>query len=593
MSRSGRPRRVFFAGLVLLAALLGGTAVAAVPAPDDQAQLLKRADSIKTSNHAEFTDLLQRLDRDATKLSSEQQWYLRYLDAWQAAYIGDYETATSLSNAVMDQSTDITLRFRAGATLVNMLGIGHHYEEAFARLSQMLDQLPQVVDKDARFQGLAEATQLYIEAGQYDLASGYADQLLAESPTGEGTCKSSYLALDARYRSGKLQTIDQQFQDGIDVCVKAGETLFANGIRADMASFDIQRGRTADAIKLLQGNYSDVQRARYQSLISQFDALLAQAYWKEGEITLTKQFALGAIDSSIKNEYTESLANAYQLLYLLEKQQGDPGAALAWHEKYMAADKGYLNELSAKALAYQAIKQQVLAKKLQIDTLNKQNQILQLQHALGKKAAETSRLYVTLLLTVLAFIALWAYRIKRSQLRFMRLARRDGLTGIFNRKHFISAAEQQLQYCQKSARHACLVLIDLDHFKLVNDTHGHAVGDRVLKRAVDACQAHLRSTDVFGRLGGEEFGILLPECTLAQVNYRAEQLRAAVAAVSGGDEAVVIPVSASFGVAATIRSGYELRQLLIHADSALYRSKREGRNRVSVCDSVEDCRKTS
>ena len=270
------------------------------------------------------------------------------------------------------------------------------------------------------------------------------------------------------------------------------------------------------------------------------------------------------------------------MLYLISKQQGDLDAALTYHEKYVAADKGYLNDVSAKALAYQTVKQQVLAKKQQIDTLNKQNQILTLQQTLAKKATETSRLYIVLLLVVLASIALWTYKIKRSQLRFMKLARRDGLTGIFNRQHFVNEAELQLQYCQRSTRHACLVLIDLDHFKAVNDTHGHAVGDRVLKRAVDTCQMHLRSTDIFGRLGGEEFGILLPECTLEQALGRAEQIRQAVAAVASGEDAPGIPVSASFGIASVMHSGYELRQLLVHADEALYRAKREGRNRVSV-----------
>ncbi len=99
----------------------------------------------------------------------------------------------------------------------------------------------------------------------------------------------------------------------------------------------------------------------------------------------------------------------------------------------------------------------MLAKKLQIDTLNKQNQILTLQQELNKKAVEASRLYIVLLLLVLASIALWAYRVKRSQLRFMKLARRDGLTGIFNRQHFVNEAERQLQYCRNSARDACVV----------------------------------------------------------------------------------------------------------------------------------------
>jgi diguanylate cyclase (GGDEF)-like protein len=193
-------------------------------------------------------------------------------------------------------------------------------------------------------------------------------------------------------------------------------------------------------------------------------------------------------------------------------------------------------------------------------------------------------LYIALLLLVLAFIALWAYRVKRSQLRFMRLARRDGLTGIFNRQHFVNEAERHLQYCKKSARDACLVLIDLDHFKVVNDTHGHAVGDRVLKRAVAACQAHLRSTDVFGRLGGEEFGMLLPECELDQVLERVEEIRVAVALVSADQDVSGAPVSASFGVATAARSGYELRQLMSDADEALYRAKHEGRNRVSLSE---------
>jgi diguanylate cyclase (GGDEF)-like protein len=129
-------------------------------------------------------------------------------------------------------------------------------------------------------------------------------------------------------------------------------------------------------------------------------------------------------------------------------------------------------------------------------------------------------------------------------------------------------------------------LIDLDYFKQVNDVHGHAIGDDVLQRVVEACRDHLRSTDIFGRLGGEEFGILFPECALGQVIARAEQLRLAIVSVSD-DIAADILISASFGVATTTRSGYALQQLLLHVDDALYRSKREGRNRVSVADASQ------
>ncbi|NYE29584.1 diguanylate cyclase (GGDEF)-like protein [Rhodanobacter sp. K2T2] len=559
----------------------------AVPTMDDPAPLLKQADSLKTSNHAEFLQLMKRLGGEAAAFPPQHQMYLRYLQAWEVGYRGDYETATPLLNAVIAQSTDATLRFRAGTTLVNNLAIGSRYEDAFARISQLLDQLPRIADKDARIQALGVASMLYNEAGQYDLGLTYADQMLRENPVGDGDCKGRVFQVQSLYGSGKFATFDKQSREAIDACSKASELLYANGVRAHVANFDIEHGRSSEAIKLLQKHYAEVQHIGYPELTSDVDASLAQAYWNEGKVALAQQYAQAAIDGGVKHEFTKSLTSAYQLLYLINKKQGDLDAALSYHEKYMAADKGYLNEVSAKALAYQTVTQQVLAKKLQIDTLNKQNQILQLQQALSTKAMETNRLYIVLLLTVLASIALWAYRIKRSQMSFMKLARRDGLTGIFNRQHFVAMAEQQLKYCQKSTRVAGLIVIDLDNFKLVNDTHGHAVGDHILRRTVAACEAHLRSTDVFGRLGGEEFGILMPECDRDVVTGRAELIRLAIASVSNGEDAPGIEVSASFGVSSTVESGYNLRQLLIHADKALYDAKRGGRNRVVVFDDVE------
>lgn len=578
MAPSGRLRQVCFACGILLVVMLLGTAGAAVPGTDDPAQLLKQADSIRTSNHPEFVKLLQRLDTEVATLSPQQRMYLRYLQAWKIGYQGDYETATPLLNAVIVESTDATLRFRARTTLVNMLSIGSHYEEAFVQVSQLLDQLPNITDGAARIQGLAVAALLYNQAGQYDLGLTYANQMLRENPDGDGGCKARALQIQSLYESGKFATFGKQSREGIDVCSKAAELLFANGIRSNVAGFDIQHGQSSAAIKLLQQHYAEVRRIGYPELTSEFDATLAQAYWNKGATALARRYAQAAVGGGVKNEFTKSLTSAYELLYLIDKQQGNLDAALTWHEKYMAADKGYLDVLSAKALAYQTVSQQVLAKKLQIDALAKQNKILELQQALGKKAMEASRLWIILLLSLLASIGFATYRIKRSQLRFMKLARRDGLTGIFNRQHFINEAERQLQYCRKSGRDACLVLLDLDHFKVINDTHGHAMGDRVLKRAVAACQAHLRSTDLIGRLGGEEFGVLLSECELELALQRVDRMRAAVAA---DHETPGVQVSASFGVASVTISGYELRQLMGDADDALYQAKRAGRNRVS------------
>jgi diguanylate cyclase (GGDEF)-like protein len=208
--------------------------------------------------------------------------------------------------------------------------------------------------------------------------------------------------------------------------------------------------------------------------------------------------------------------------------------------------------------------------------------VLTLSEELAVKSAENSRLSLVLMLTIVAFICLWGYRIKRSQLLYKKLAQRDGLTGIANRQHFIAESDLAVEYCRKSGREVCVVLLDLDHFKTINDNHGHATGDLILKRVVAACSSQLRSVDLFGRLGGEEFGIVMPDCELADAMQRADALRAAIAALSQPGTEITFPVSASFGVATTSTSGYELHQLIVDADEALYRAKNAGRDRVEL-----------
>jgi diguanylate cyclase (GGDEF)-like protein len=256
---------------------------------------------------------------------------------------------------------------------------------------------------------------------------------------------------------------------------------------------------------------------------------------------------------------------------------------LGYYETYVAQEEAAMDDTKARALAYQMVKQEVLAKKLRLDALAKENRILQLRQELDHKAAETARLYVALLLAAIAFIGLWLYRLKHSQMRFRRMARHDGLTGAFNRHHFLETAALVLARLQKAGAPACLVVLDLDHFKRINDTYGHVAGDDVLKSAAQVVRRELRASDVFGRLGGEEFGILMPSCSPTQGLEIAERVRASLAAARIQlDDQIVITVPGSMGLACTDTFGYVLRQLLTRADAALYQAKRGGRNQVVI-----------
>ena len=556
---------------------------AAALQPGEAATLLQRADRIKTSDPAGFTALLESLEAESNDLSAPQQEFVRYLRGWKSAYDAEYETALARFRATVRETHDVTLKFRANASITNVLLVGSHYEEAFTYLSQLLVLLPKVTDPAAREQGLVVAAQLYNEVGQYDLGISYSQKVVDENWLGRGICKGSDQKLKAEVASGKIRSVGPEFAAAVEACNKLKEPAYANFIRTYAATVYIANNQFDEAIRLLTEHYPEAVQTHYRHLVSRFESLLAEGYQKKGNFAAARQFALRTIGSAVPNEVTEPLVVAYRLLYEQAREAGDYKSALEYHEKYAAADKGYLDVTTARQLAYQRVAHESVASRLQIEALNKENHVLQLEQALGAKAVENSRLYIMLLLMIVGFVGFWAYRTKRLQLHFMSLSQVDGLTGIANRPHFLQQAQDTLASAHKARQPLCIILCDLDHFKSINDRHGHAAGDQVLRQTATECQTYMRSGDLFGRFGGEEFSFLMAGCELEDARLRAEQLRLTIAGICA-DGAMDSTVSASFGIASTTASGYDLRQLLAHADSALYAAKRAGRNRVAVYD---------
>ena len=161
----------------------------------------------------------------------------------------------------------------------------------------------------------------------------------------------------------------------------------------------------------------------------------------------------------------------------------------------------------------------------------------------------------------------------------------DFLTGLPNRRGFFTLAERQLPNLQRHGYPAAIALFDIDHFKLVNDTWGHALGDAVLGEVARRCQLHCRRGDVIARYGGEEFILLMPHCDLASATQQAERLRAEIeSTVLEAGDAGVVKVTASFGVAECRLQDDTLDPVIARADECLYRAKRQGRNRVVAHD---------
>jgi diguanylate cyclase (GGDEF)-like protein len=554
-------------------------------AQNDPGRLLQKADGIKSSNHAEFMSILDTLAARSAELSVAQKEYLSYLTAWNAVLAGNNETGTVMLKQLIAQGHDVTLQFRARSTLMNVQEVTRDYDSAYAELDRLVQLLPRVVDKGAREQAMMNAAQLYRAVGQTDLSLRYSQALMDENWADRGMCRGGQQKLAALFESGRLQGVDAEVQSVLAACEKRGEYGYSNEINSHIAMLYISQNRLDDAITLLKDHYDEVTRTQNTRLIAVFDTLLADAYRRKGLAAMASKYANDSLTHAANSHYPANTARALGVLYDIAKQQGDFKRALALHEQYIEADKGSLDEVSARQLAYEKVVHENIADKLQVAALNEQKHVLQLQKELGAKAVENSRLYITLLISVLAFVGLWAYKVKRSQLHFMSVSRLDGLTGISNRPHFIGQAEDALEDSRRTGQEVSTILFDLDHFKSVNDRHGHAMGDYVLQQTVAKCRQHLNVEDPFGRFGGEEFSILLPGVGVEQARQRAELLRAAIAEIVASSGGLESKVSASFGIASTVASGNELRQLLAHADAALYQAKRTGRNRVVIYDS--------
>jgi diguanylate cyclase (GGDEF)-like protein len=186
-------------------------------------------------------------------------------------------------------------------------------------------------------------------------------------------------------------------------------------------------------------------------------------------------------------------------------------------------------------------------------------------------------------------------RVGRSILKFMtgenievhyheeiyRLMTVDGLTQVFNRRYFNEALEREFNRSKRYDRALCLIAFDIDHFKLVNDTHGHLAGDNLLRQLAAAVKPRLRREDIFARTGGEEFGILVPEIPLDGARKTAEKVRLIVENTPLKVDQQMVPVTISLGCAMLGEGDATADDLYKRADERLYEAKQGGRNRVA------------
>jgi len=240
-----------------------------------------------------------------------------------------------------------------------------------------------------------------------------------------------------------------------------------------------------------------------------------------------------------------------------------------------------LVEQADKNLAYQKVKYSYLDQEAQIKILDQKNKLLELTSQVEEQSKRNFQLLSMIVLIMLTGISLWLWRVKKQKERYQKLSQVDALTNVLNRRYALKLAHEVHHDSLINNSYYSVIIFDLDYFKTVNDRFGHAMGDWVLKKVSDCVTLQVRAVDVFGRLGGEEFLVILPQCTSDDAKKFIERCIEAFKKIKHPKLPSDFQITASFGIASK-SNGESLEELIIEADNAMYRAKRNGRNQIQI-----------
>jgi diguanylate cyclase len=567
-------------GIALIVFLSVGT-IGSACAQESYDTLLQRADTARSSEPKRFMELMDQLRADTGKRTRLQKQQFQYLEAYRIGIYGDEPArGADIAKVLFKEAKDPSLKYRAGGLVASFSAISRDLSTGLTYLQTTMDMRKSVPDKAIRHEGMANGALLYAEIGQHRMALSYVAEVLADKPNERMQCIAGHHQLVSQFELGLLPTDNARIEAVINQCSVLNERIAANIARAVLAKKLAADGLAEKAVELLEAKLPEVEATHYPRLIAGTHALIADLKLKLGDSKSAETHANITVSMGEQIRSSATLVSAYNTLYKIASAREKQSVALELYKRYAESEIAHLNDVKAKELAYEIVLQQAEQKNKELELLQRKLEVSRLEQTLERESAQKARLAMVFLMLVLAGIVFWAIQVKRHQGQLQRLAQTDTLTGLGNRHFFTEKSERSLIDAARAGESAALVMFDLDHFKAINDTYGHGAGDWVLKQVGKTCSAHCRKIDYLGRIGGEEFAVLLRGFDLTAAARMAEDCRSQLAQIDTRECGYSFVVTASFGVSSSAQSGYDLSRLLSHADQMLYRAKNEGRNRV-------------
>lgn len=469
----------------------------------------------------------------------------------------------ALSNALEAYTIYEEIRLSSGmARSFNALGLANihlgTYAEALEHLLNALELATEMDDESLKASALNNLGLLYLRMEDFPKALDYLKKSLdlaaaiqnreIEADLLENICVA-YLNL------GKYSDALSHSQKGIVLYQRSGNRYGEANALSTAGEVYAAMGHTIEALRYYQRSLEICQTINYVQGTANTHLLIGNIEFQNNDVDNALRHMVQALEDSEKGQDTNLVFRAHFHLSQIYREMEDYQMALSHYEKFHQIKESVFNEDMATKIKSLEIMHQV--RETQQDS-----EIYRLRNVELTREIEER---------------------KKVQSKLERIATLDPLTGLFNRRYFFELTQQELNRSRRYNRPLSVIMLDIDHFKEVNDRFGHLVGDRVIVEVARRIQKALRRVDQACRYGGEEFAVLLPETTLTQAEMVATRLWQLVTRQPTVSGELKLKITVSVGVATYHQDGViAVDTLLDRADKAMYYAKQNGRNRVVI-----------
>ena len=568
---------------LLAGSLLGLATLTAVADPDDFQRQLDLASELNlTAPFQESQAILDRIEPQLDDATPDQYATFRLLQIRNLALAGSADQALDLNEQLLERSMPSKHRLRALALGANLGVLSRRFEESFQYLKKSLEFEPEVNEPELTTYVYSMAADIFRSIGDIERAIDYghhAVNVAADHAQTRAECVAR-MRLSAAYRAGDyLPEALEHYRAALEQCRTADDPVYYAIVEFGLGDTLRRKGHLPEAESHLDQALERHRENDFRTGEAETKLALARVYLSTDRTETAREILSGLTDRFTELGRWDLLADSHQLLGEIASAAGNHALAFDHALEQIEARERFLDLERARQLAYREVEFETLIKEQELALLREQQRVSDLQQ---ETQMQQRRLHVMayasggFLTLVLVLLLIHAVRERR---HYQRLSRLDSLTGLSNHTRFFDLARLMVNEANSNETSLVLIMGDIDHFKQVNDVHGHHIGDEALRQVARVMKDSFANRGLVGRIGGEEFAVCMANETLQGVQAPLESLRRKLRSVDYGVDGRKLTMS--FGLAQLLPAE-RLGSLRQRADLALYEAKKAGRDTVVV-----------